>query len=332
MIPRRDALLGLLGLPALALAGCAPHGGAVSRRTAAGGGEEGGIGGTGVFGTVTGIGSVLVNGLRLETWAGTAVESLAGRGAPVLPGDAVAAEVVRDADRLLATRLAVFHPLVGPLERMAEGALGVLGTRVVLPPGVAVRGPRGEEAPTTALRPGVTVAVSGLWDRDAVVAGAIRVLQPDLARQAVLRGQLRRTVAGLVVGGTRLLGQGPQDGIETDRFVTIQGAPQDGGALRVEAIDERPVGVFSGRVAALAVEGFLAPNRLDPGFHLAGFGLPLDPASRVPLRPGVRHLFLGRYQDGFRVDAGLALPAEAAARAAALAGPEVAAAIAGWLG
>lgn len=329
MTSRRDALLALAGLPALALAGCAPDG--AVRRHAARGGEEGGIGGTGVFGTVTGLGSVLVNGLRLETWAGTAVESLAGRGAPVLPGDVVAAEVVRESDRLLATRLAVFHPLIGPLEAAPEGGFAVLGTRVMLPAGVALRGPDGAPAEAAALRPGATVAVSGLWNREAVVAGAVRVLQADAARHAVLRGQLRRTTAGLVVGATRLLGQGPQDGIETDRFVTVQGVPE-GGGLRVERIEDRPVGVFSGRIAALSVEGFLAPNRLDPGYHLAGFGLPMDPASRVPLRPGTRQLFLGRYQDGFRVDAGLALPGDPAARSAALGGPEAASAIAGWLG
>ena len=188
----------------------------------------------------------------------------------------------------------------------------------------------------------MTVAVSGLWRGDAVVAGAVRVLRGEgPARQAVLRGQLRRAPAGpggprrapagMMVGGTRLLGQGPQDGIATDRFVTVQGVPQ-GTGLVVEAIDERPIGVFSSRIAALSVEGFLAPNRLDPGFHLAGFGLPLDPGSRITPRAGERQLFLGRYDAGFRVEAGLGLPDEAAARAAALAGPEAQAAIAWWLG
>ena len=330
MTSRRDALLGLTLLPGLALAACAP-GRDPARQASAGG--EGGIGGTGVFGTVSALGSVLVNGLRLQTWAGTAIESLAARGAPVLPGEAVAAEVVRDADRLLATRLAVFHPLIGPLEVLEAGGFAVLDTRVLLPPGVPIRDAEGREAAGPAgLRAGMTVAVSGLWRGDAVVSGAVRVLrQEGPARQAVLRAQLRRGPAGPMVGGTRLLGQGPQDGIATDRFVTVQGVPQ-GTGLVVEAIDERPIGVFSSRIAALSVEGFLAPNRLDPGFHLAGFGLPLDPGSRITPRAGGRQLFLGRYDAGFRVEAGLGLPDEAAARAAALAGPEAQAAIARWLG
>lgn len=181
----------------------------------------------------------------------------------------------------------------------------------------------------------MTVAVSGLWRGDAVVACAVRVLRGEGGRPgrrccAGNSGGPRRAPAGMMVGGTRLLGQGPQDGIATDRFVTVQGVPQ-GTGLVVEAIDERPIGVFSSRIAALSVEGFLAPNRLDPGFHLAGFGLPLDPGSRITPRAGERQLFLGRYDAGFRVEAGLGLPDEAA-RAAALAGPEAQAAIAWWLG
>lgn len=314
MISRRAAILA-----PFALAACAPDR-AVPTRHARGGEEEGGIGGTGIFGTIaapgTAPGSLRVNGLTLATWAGTAVESLAQRGEPVQPGDTVAAEAVRDRGRLLATRLAVFHPLVGPLEATAEGGFAVLGTRLL--------------GPAEGLAAGMTVAVSGLWRGPAVVPTAIRVLDQAPARQAVLRGQLRRTAAGVVVGGTRLLGQGPQDGIAADRFVTVQGVPQPGG-LMVEAIDERPLGVFSGRIAALSVEGFLAPNRLDPGFHLAGFGLPLDPGSRIRPRAGERQLFLGRYAEGFRVETELALPAEPGARAAALAAPDAAAAIGRWL-
>ncbi len=331
MTSRRDALLGLIGLPALAFAGCAPRGGD-PRLAARGGGEEGGIGGTGIFGTVTALGSVRVNGLRLETWAGTAIEGLAGRGAPVLPGDAVAAEVVRDGDRLLATRLAAFHPLIGPLTATADGGFAVLGTPLVLGPGVPVRGEGDGEAGAAALRPGMTVAVSGLWRGGAVVASAVRVLGGGPARQAVLRGQLRRTTGGLMVGGTRLAGEGPQAGIAADSFVTVQGVPGGDAVLHVERVDERPVGVFSGRIAALSVEGFLAPNRLDPGFHLAGFGLPLDPGSRIVPRGGERQLFLGRYQDGFRVDTELGLPADPSARAEILNGPEAISAIERWLG
>jgi hypothetical protein len=103
------------------------------------------------------------------------------------------------------------------------------------------------------------------------------------------------------------------------------------GVLLVEALATEPLAVFSGRVAALAVEGVMAPNPGAPGYHLSGFGLPMDPASAVAPRPGRRQLFLGRYANGFRVTESIPLPAEAAVRAGVLASSEAAATIRRWL-
>jgi hypothetical protein len=318
MIRRRSALLALPGLALLA--GCAP--GALRL---AGGKEEGGIGGTGIFGSVTGLGSLRVNGLRLETRADTAIESLARDGAPVLPGDVVAAEAVRVDGGLRATRLAVFHPLIGPAEFGPDGTLEVLGTPVAVPAGTPVRDADG--APLAVLPAGATVAVSGLWRGEGVVAGSLRLL--DGPPRAELRGQLRRMGFGLAVGRTRLDRRG-LPGLEPERFVVIQGRQGPAG-LVVEGLAERPLAVFSGAVGALSVEGFVALNATEPGFHLSGFGLPLDSGSaRIP-PVGQRQLMLGRYGQAFRIEAGLPLPAEAPAREAALGAPAAEAAIRRWL-
>lgn len=306
--------------------------GGTGRFAAAGpGSDDGGIGGTGVFGSVTGLGSLRVNGLLLETSAATAFETLGG--APVLPGDAVAAEAVpRDGTgRLLATRVAVFHPLVGPLERTAGGAgWAVLGTPLLLAPDVPVRDGRGGEAGAAALRPGRAVAVSGLWRDEAVVATSLRLLD-DPAPAATLRGLLRAEGGGLLVGGTRVEARGvPAAGAAAGRFVTVHGRPAARG-LVAEAFEERPLAVFSGRVSALSVEGFVSPNRDAPGFHLSGFGLQLDPSSPVPARLGIRQVLLGRYRDLFRVDQGLPLPADEEARRRALESAVAEAANARWL-
>jgi Domain of unknown function (DUF5666) len=335
----------LAALPLLS-AGCRGGGGALTRAqgTDDGGGggiggtglfasshdpDDGGIGGTGVFGTVSGLGSLRVNGLLLETSGATAVETLAG--APVLPGDTVAAEAVRRIGaRLLATRLAAFHPLIGPLEQSADGGWMVLGTRVLLAADTPVRDTRSAAStPSAALRPGRMVAVSGLWRNEAVVATALRLL-PDAPPFAVLRGLLRAQDGAVLLGGTRVDAQGLPAAPPVGRFVTLHGRPAPRG-LAVEAVEERPLAVFSGRVSALSVEGFIAPNRDEPGHHLSGFGLPFDPSSPVSPRPGVRQLLLGRYRDLFRVDQGMPLPADDADRRRALAGSAAAAANARWL-
>ncbi|GAA0590824.1 hypothetical protein GCM10009416_31560 [Craurococcus roseus] len=299
------------------------------------GSDDGGIGGTGVFGSVTGLGSLRVNGLLLETSPATAFETPGG--APVLPGDTVAAEAAPregggGAGRLLATRVAVFHPVTGPLERAADdgGGWSVLGTRLVLAPGVPVRDARGGAA--AELRPGRTVAVSGLWRDEAVVATSLRVLDSGAPAAASLRGLLRAEGGGLVVGGTRVDARGvPAAGASVGRFVTVQGRPAGGGGLVAEGFEERPLAVFSGRVSALSVEGFVSPNRDAPGHHLSGFGLQLDPSSPAPARLGVRQVLLGRYRDLFRVEQGLPLPADDEARRRALEGAAAEAAIARWL-
>lgn len=321
MIRRRDALR---ALPAVGLlsAGCAP----IARRFA-GGEEEGGIGGTGIFGTVTALGSLHVNGLRVETGPATQLETPAG--AAVLPGDTVAVEATRSAAGLFARRVTVFHPLIGPVGAVQEGGLTVLGTPVTFDPLVPVRAAGGSVMLVAALRPGQFVAVSGLWQGDAVVATALRLVEP--ASGVVLRGQLRRRGLAWQVGGTRLLFRGLVANLPEEAFVTVRGAPRPEG-LEVETLEERLLVAFSRGIDALSVEGFGARNRGAPGFHLAGFGLPLDPASPAAPPPGERWLLLGRNGAAFRVAEGLALPADPARRAALLEGPEAAASIRRWLG
>lgn len=319
MIRRRDALRALSAAGLLA-GGCAP----VARRFA-GGGEEGGIGGTGIFGTVTALGSLRVNGLRVETGPGTILEASAGG---VRPGEVVAVEAERDGAALRARRVAVFEPLLGPADILPDGGLAVLGTPVRMGAEVPLRAADGVAVPRSALRPGTRVAVSGLWQGDAVVATSLR-LDPGEG-PATLRGQLRRRGFAWQVGGTRLRFPGPVGDLGEEGFVTLRGAPGPDGLL-VESLDERPLGVFTRRVAALSVEGFAARNRGAPGFHLSGFGLPFDATSPAVPPTGERRLLLGRYGAAFRVVDSLALPADPGRRTEALEGSEAAAAIGRWL-
>jgi hypothetical protein len=319
MIRRRDTLRALSAAGLLA-AGCAP----VARRFG-GGGEEGGIGGTGIFGTVTALGSLRVNGLRVETGPGTMLEAPAGA---VQPGEVVAVEAERDGAVLRARRVAVFEPLLGPAETLPDGRLVVLGTPVLLGAEVPVRAANGAAVPQTALRPGIRIAVSGLWRGDAVVATSLRLAGET--GPAALRGQLRRRGFAWQVGGTRLRFPGPVGDLAEEGFVTLRGLPGPDG-LQVESLDERPLGVFARRVEALSVEGFAARNRGAPGFHLSGFGLPLDATSPAVPLPGERRLLLGRYSAAFRVAESLPLPEDPARRAETLEEMEAAAAIRRWL-
>lgn len=277
-----------------------------------GAGVEGGIGGTGaqaatgVFGAITGFGSLHVNGLRIDTGAAAMVDSVLGP-APVAAlraGDAVAITATKGpGGGLQAASIARFLPLVGPVSAV-DGGLEVMGTPVILPP----------DAPSVGrLSAGDRVAVSGLWRGGAVVA--TRITRADGVGEDWISGTVfPARSGGAVIGATRLRAADLRRGA----FATARGQFMDG-VFNAAEIDHRPMAVFDAPVARLVVEGFLAPNPGAPGVHLSGFGLPFDPTSPIAPVIGERSVFDGQFDGAYRVETRRALPAGAAARQGALA-------------
>jgi len=279
------------------------------------GADDGGIGGTGILGVVTAAGPVLsVNGLALR----------AGE-LDVVPGDTIAAIAVDGADGLVAARASVFIVAAGPLV-VVTGGFAIQGTRIRIAPDTAVREPDGQPA---RIVPGRGYAVSGLWRDGEVMATSLRRL-PEPTPLVTVRGPVRGAPGGgLRIGGTRLDPSGLPAALAPDTYAEATGRPGVGG-LRVEALTTARPPALAGR-RSLAIEGFVSPNDSAPGFHLSGFGLPLDDASRIALAPGPRRIFLGRVGEaGFRIVEAVALPEDAGGRSAVLAEPATQAAIARW--
>ncbi|MBK1656993.1 hypothetical protein [Paracraurococcus ruber] len=294
--------------------------------------KEGGIGGTGLFaaglfGTLAmADGRLAVAGVPLGLAPGALRPVRAGL--PPLPGETVVAEAVRGREGLRARRIAAFLPLVGPLEALPGGGFGILGTRLEGWEDAPLRDAEGRPTPVAALQPGQRVAASGIWNGATLLASAVRLLPPG--GLAELRGQVRTDPNGVVrVGGTRVVAAGPETP-PPGSFVVLRGEPWRGG-LAAWAAEVPARAVFSNRVSALAVEGVLAPNPGAPGYHLSGFGLPVESGSPVAPRPGQRRLLLGRYGGAFRVAEAVDLPEAAEARDRALAAPAAEAAIRRWL-
>jgi hypothetical protein len=328
----------LLAMPALLL-GCAPpriarEGGIGGTGILAQGGdrpgdEEGGIGGTGIFGTVTALGSFEVNGLRLLTDAATVVLP-AAPGDAIRPGDVVAAEARPGAGGLVARRVAAFVPLAGPLQPAADGGLSVLGTRIAIAEDAPIHGAGGIPVPRDALRLGQPVAVSGVWQGRVLLASSLRLV--EAAPEVVLRGQLRRAPDGRPQLGGTILDPGEARLPPEGSFVTVRGRPRFG-VLAVTSAEAAALAVFAAPVAALSVEGVVAPNTDRAGFHLSGFGLQLAEAGAALPRPGERQLLLGRRAgEAFRVEDSAPLPPGLVARASVLRRPDTRDAIRRWLG
>ena len=284
---------------AVRTAGSLDHDGGGIGGTGVGPDEEGGLGGTGVFGTVTGFGSIRLNGLRVEIPADLSTQGLA-------VGDTVAVEATREGQELVARRLTPLHPLVGPIDRIEAGALSVMGTPVTLGDGAVL---------SDGLRSGEQVEVSGIWRSGTVVA--TRVTRVGQGVQAQVAGLLLGQGPNRRIGGTAV-----DLGCCADTaagFAAVRGR-YDGAALVAETVAAGTAELFAPRVRWLVVEAFLARNPADPGFHLSGFGIPMDPASPVPPTVGQRSVFVGRLDGDFLIERSYPLPEDAAARRRALEG------------
>jgi hypothetical protein len=278
---------------------------------------EGGIGGTGIVGVVTELGSIVVAGRRVALPASAALSDAFGPRAPgdLRPGHSLTVEAAPGPDGgLAAARVRIEHPVIGTVGGMADagGRLRIAGVEVIPEPGVPVRA-----------APGLRVAVSGLWRGGAVVASRIDVLAaqgPD-----VLAGDAGRDAAGRPTLGPLPLDPGDAAAPEPGSYAIAIGAATGGGFRALRLLPGRFTGA-AGPLADLLVEGYLARAPAPPDWRIAGLGHSFDAGARVDPLAGTRALFAGPYTGAFAVEAALPLPEGLAARRRALPpGTEVAA-------
>jgi len=263
---------------------------------------EGGIGGTGIVGVVTALGSVVVGGQRVALPPEASVADALGPREPgsLGVGHSLTVEAAMTGAGLAARRVRVTHPVIGTVDDVsADGrALRVAGVSVTLAPGVAARA-----------GPGDRVAVSGLWRAGGVVAS--RLDRAD-AGADVIAGDVRRGTGGATLNGLALAAPGlalPPDG----SFATAFGRA-GGGRFRAERIEPGRFTGAAGPLARLVVEGYLVPVDTPPAFRIAGLGHSFDRAARVGPLAGVRAIFVGPYSGTFDVARALPLPEDAAER------------------
>ncbi|MTI43618.1 hypothetical protein E1178_08345 [Roseibium hamelinense] len=268
--------------------------------------RDGGIGGTGiVFGPVDRLGSIVVNGMRIET-ANARLSSFPNRlgGGAVETGDTVFASIRSSASGPSANRVVRFYPISGPVTSAGRGAIEVMGTRVDIPAGTPVVDFTGS---AVRLRAGDTVRVSGLWRGQRIVASRV-VKAPNVP--VTLSGQFRPVGTGNGVGSTRV--EMRQD-FALGAFVTIRGR-FDGSTLAAERVSQTLPLRLDRQTGLLSAQGFLARDFAGSGYHLSGFGLPMNQASPVGRQTGIRSVFFGVVSGGYLIEDRVSLPDSAAAR------------------
>lgn len=291
----RRHILSLMG--ATALTGCAP---ALSTAQLGDDPFEGGIGGTGIVGLMTGTGSVLINGLRVEIPDTTRIfaNGRTASDALLVPGAALSMVATARRGRFEAQQIDVDAPLIGTLTRHGRD-YAINGTRVSF-----------EGAAPLAQR----VVAHGLWRAD----GSLRASFLEKAAPGI------DSVAGVASGGPGTgwrIGQTPlvlprgriliagQFAIAFGRFAN--------GTLTATSLE---LGRFRGghSLRQLSIEGYLEPISAAPGFRISGLGHSFD--RRLALSPfaQARALYFGPYDGRFKARRAVVLPENQGSRRALL--------------
>ncbi|MBL8645549.1 MAG: hypothetical protein JNK21_16575 [Rhodospirillaceae bacterium] len=159
-----------------------------------------GIGGTGILGTISGFGSIIVNGLELEYDRDTAVET---DGAPGALEDLKVGQVVQGVARMKGSKmyldtLEMQHAVTGPIESIdhAKETLTVLGQKVR----ANLSGDKAAIESFKTLAKGDMVSISGLRQADGTII-ATRIDQQPADGRIIVRGLAVVEGATVKIGG-----------------------------------------------------------------------------------------------------------------------------------
>ena len=298
MIDRR---LLLAGAGAATLSACAePFDTAGGRKK-----PQGGIGGTGIVGTLTDFGSVLVNGLRLEVSADTLITNAFGLARE--RDLAIGQQLTIEAADGRARRIHIAYPVIGTVAEGATRDEGVVaGVPVTL-----------ETGALGALIPGARVAVSGVWRGPRVVASRIDIL-PGPGPDVIACEYMNKGPEGVPAIGGRRLASLPGSAPANLSYVTATGKNTDDGFVVQHLREGRFTGA-AGPLVELSVEGYLRPDPNPPFRSVSGLGHSFHEGSRLAWFKENRVLFSGGYEGTFVAEEGLLLPEQFAARRTLLA-------------
>jgi hypothetical protein len=269
-------------------------------------GEGNGIGGTGqpqqtatgIVGTVTGFGSILVNGFEIDYSAETPTKSDLNDvpdARSIRVGQVVEIEAAGEGKRLRARRIAVRYEVEGPIESIdrASGNIRVLGQTVAA--GQSIIG-TSQQGSLSDLAVGDTVKVSGLRRADGAVA-ASRIDKAAAGSPAWLRGRVDNAQdRAFTLSGVRIAGPAFDQGLRPapGEEVAVFGV-YSAGTFSPAKITRLPVEPFAGRIAHLSIEGFVR-DRNGNGRFIGGLNLG-DGGTSAKLRSGDRVIVDGRIGD-----------------------------------
>ena len=238
---------------------------------------EGGTIGTGIMGEITGLGSINVNGLRIELPDDLVVTSSVGdrRADDLAVGETVVVEAVRTDGGFTAHHARLYHPIVAPIEAISGGRLQVMGLDLDI-----------SDLPLARVATGDWVAISGLWRGDGLVVSHVEQVAPRA--EVVVNATFMQTEAGTqMIGPFAFERPVITDAEAGDHLRVVGGWSAEGGVISPQVIEK---GLFSEQVETLLVEGFMSWPDRNGRYFIFGSGLLFstdDPGMGVPLERSV---------------------------------------------
>lgn len=243
--------------------------------------REGGILGTGIVGTITQLGSIIVNGQRItfdDTDMATSIMG-ARRAAALTPGDTVAVVAQKTGRDWQADSIRVHYAAIAPVV-WKNDTLHVLGSPVDLSDAVA-----GTRNTAATLTNGDWIAVNGLWKGTTLMASKITPVRAQ--KMATISGSYMTTAGGksFVIGGSVVNGLDLLH-VASGDVVTVSGQARDGGIM-AEMV---AIGLFAAPVQNMIAEGYLSRPSADGYYTVLGSGavsFTENPAMIDPKNRGV---------------------------------------------
>ena len=225
--------------------------------------REGGIIGTGIVGTITELGSIIVNGQRITYGDDDMARSALGErlASTLTPGDTVVVVARPSSQDWVAEQIDQHHPAIGPIT-LQNGALTLLGASLDLSQ-AQIETQR--LAPT--LSDGDWVAVSGLWKGPVLMVTKLDRIDPR--ENAVLSGSyMPRSDNAFMIGGS-IVGGLDLEHVDAGDSVTVTGAPSPNG---IQASEVR-IGLFSEPMYRIIAQGYMSAPTPTGLYTILGSGM-----------------------------------------------------------
>lgn len=207
----------------------------------------------GIFGVVEKADPLIIAGIEIDVPSGVSVLSPLGQGQQMMSGDTVAVVAALQEGRLTASRILEIYPVVGPVQKVADGTATIMGSAVHVPTDASVK-------------PGQWFAFSGLWSGAKVITTRLRKIENSGYAQLV--GLPVKPIADepLKLGSSHLTGaQVTTDDLGADVWM-LGGVPEDKGL----AVRLMVRGVFGGDVDLALWQGHASGPVASQTFMIHG--------------------------------------------------------------